>query len=129
MAFLRSGSALSLAGLSFVAAVACGSDPAAPPGKGSGSNATLEEVQTSCNAFAARLCESARPCCEQQGTFDQAACVSSFIQGVCTPSAQLAAAGIVKYDASSEEPCLAAHERAHDVCYADWEELLALRAD
>ena len=112
-------------------ALGCGSDPAGPPAKGagSGSNATLEEVQTSCNAFAAQLCESAQPCCEQGGTFDHDACVSSFIEGVCTPSAQLAAAGIVTYDAASEAPCLAAHQRAHDVCYADWEGLLAIRAD
>src|SRR4051794_7947661 len=100
-------------------ALGCGSDPAAQPqGKGSGSNATLEEVQRSCEEFAARLCESAEPCCEQQGTFDHAACVASFIAGVCTPSAQLAAAGIVIYDASSEDACLAAHARAHDTCYA-----------
>jgi len=110
-------------------ALGCGSDPAAPKARGTGSNATLEEVQTSCDAFAERLCESAGPCCEQGGTFDHDTCVSSFIEGVCTPSAQLAAAGIVTYDASSEEPCLAAHQRAHDVCYADWEELLAIRAD
>jgi len=129
MAFLGSGSAFSLAALSLLAALGCGSDPAAPKGKGSGSNATLEEVQSACNEFAARLCESARPCCEQRGSFDQDACVSSFIEGVCTPSAQLAAAGIVTYDASSEDACLAAHQRAHDVCYADWEELMALRAD
>jgi hypothetical protein len=112
-------------------AFACGSDPAAAPakGNGSGSNATLEEVQRSCEAFAARLCESAEPCCEQGGTFDHAACVDSFIEGVCTPSAQLAAAGLVVYDASSEDACLAAHQRAHDTCYADWEELMAIRAD
>jgi len=110
-------------------ALGCGSDPAAPKGTGSGSNATLEEVQTSCNAFAARLCESAGPCCEQGGGFDEDECVRSFIEGVCTPAAQLAAAGLVTYDASSEEPCLAAHRRAHDVCYADWEGLLEIRED
>jgi hypothetical protein len=132
MAFLGSeahlAGAFSLVALCFVV-LGCGSDPTAPKGKGSGLNDTLEEVQSACNEFAARLCESARPCCEQGGTFDEDACVSSFIEGVCTPSAQLAAAGFVTYDASSEASCLAAHQRAHDVCYADWEELVAIRAD
>lgn len=111
-------------------AFGCGSDPAAPSnGKGADSAATFEEVLRSCEGFADRLCESAGPCCEQKGSFDHATCVSSFIEDVCIPAAQLAAAGIVVYDASSEDACLAAHQRAHDICYADWDELMAIRAD
>ncbi|HEV8547829.1 MAG TPA: hypothetical protein VGQ57_02355, partial [Polyangiaceae bacterium] len=110
-------------------ALGCGSDPAAPRPPPSSSKSTLEEVQSSCDAFAERLCASAQPCCEQSGAFDQQDCVDSFVQSVCTPTAQLAAAGIVSYDASSEDSCLAAHQRAHDVCMADWQELMAIRRD
>jgi hypothetical protein len=117
------------AALLALAALGCGSDPAPKPAGHGANNTTLETVQNACNEFAARLCASARSCCEQSGTFDEEGCVSSFIASVCTPSAQLAAAGFVTYDASSEAGCLAAHQRAHDVCYADWEALNAIRKD
>jgi len=127
---MRSLSRVPVAVLCALAGLGCGSDPEqAPAGRGSNTNTTLETVQKACNAFAARLCAGARPCCEQAGTFDEEACVSSFIASVCTPSAQLAAAGFVTYDAASEEPCLAAHQRAHDICYADWETLNEIRRD
>jgi hypothetical protein len=109
-------------------ALGCGSDPApatAPPATAN----TNFDVENGCRAFAERLCASAEPCCEQGGPFDLEQCVNSYVEKVCTPAAQLVAAGFATYDASSEEACLAAHQRAHDVCYADWEELLAIRRD
>jgi hypothetical protein len=48
---------------------------------------------------------------------------------VCTPSAQLVAAGVATYDASAEEACLAAHQHAYDVCVADWDTTMALRRE
>jgi hypothetical protein len=127
---MRSFSRPRAAALLALVGLGCGSDPEPQPaGRGSNTTTTLETVQTACNAFAAELCASARPCCEQAGAFDEAGCVSSFIESVCTPSAQLAAAGFVTYDPSSEKGCLAAHQRAHDICYADWETLNEIRRD
>ena len=127
---MRSFSRGARAALCAFAALGCGSDPEPKPAaRGSNTNTTLETVQNACSEFAARLCAGARPCCEQAGAFDEEACVTSFIEDVCTPSAQLAAAGFVTYDASSEDRCLAAHQRAHDICYADWETLNEIRRD
>ncbi len=111
-------------------ALACGSDPAPTTAKQSGSSAdTLAEVLDACTAFAGRLCESAAPCCEQAAPFVADDCVAEFVEGVCTPAAQLVAADLATYDASAEDDCLAAHARAHDACVVDWEQIVAIRRD
>lgn len=118
-----------LAGLAVVAA--CGSDPATPSkGHQAGSSGdVLEEVLAACTAFGEELCASAGPCCEQSGEFVADDCVAQFVEDVCTPSAQLVAAGQATYDASAEEACLTAHQHAYDVCVADWETTMTLRRE
>src|ERR1051325_3463211 len=116
--------------LSCALLAACGSDPAPNKSTQAGSSGeVLDEVLDACTAFAQRLCESAAPCCEQSAPFVEDDCVSSFVEDVCTPSAQLVASELATYDASAEDDCLAAHARTNQTCVAAWEETVAIRRD
>jgi hypothetical protein len=118
------------AGWCALLALACGSDPAPSTAQQSGSSGdVLAEVLEGCTAFAEKLCESARPCCEETAPFVADDCVTAFVEEVCTPAAQLVAAELATYDASAEDACLAAQQRAHEACVADWEQIVALRRD
>jgi hypothetical protein len=111
---------------------ACGSDddggPKAPamPGNSTSDAAVLR----ACTSFAERLCAGAEACCtSSEGSFSQAGCVDAMAAELCVPAAQLVAAGRAEYDASAEEACLAAHQRAHDTCVPDWDEIVASRRE
>ncbi len=134
-----SGDAVALAltlAFAFVAApvvTACGSDKPAPTRAAqTGTQAdVLDQVLADCTDFGTRLCAAAAPCCTQASStpFDEDSCVATYVEQVCTPSAQLVAAGLATYDASSADACLAAHQSAYDTCIADWEQTVAIRRE
>jgi hypothetical protein len=109
---------------------ACGSDPAPAKSAQVGTSSdVLDEVLSDCTDFGRRLCESAAPCCEQAAPFVEDDCVATYVANVCTPSAQLVAAGLATYDATAADDCLAAHQRAYSTCVADWDETVAIRRE
>ena len=57
------------------------------------------------------------------------ASVDAIAADLCVTAAQLVAAGRAEYDASAEEGCLAAHQRSHDACVPDWDEIVASRRE
>ena len=119
-----------LAFVGFALLSACGSDPAQKKsGQAGTSNDLLEQVLSECTAYAEQLCASAATCCNRVTSFVPDACVSHYVEKVCTPSAQLVAAGLATYDASAADGCLAAHQSAYDTCLADWEETVAIRME
>jgi hypothetical protein len=100
-----------------------GAEPAEP-------DPIIAEVRQRCADFAARLCASAADCCESTGrAFSAESCASSFIGDFCGPASQVVGAHLATYHPESEEPCLAAWERAHATCVADWSEIIEIRRD
>lgn len=125
---------LGVLGLWLVAfgAVACGSDAAEDRAPTKTNEDDPADVLAACTNFAERLCGEAalRECCESTGgAFDEAACVADFVDGTCQIAADLVREGLAAYDASAEEPCLAAYARSNATCVADWEELVAIRRE
>jgi hypothetical protein len=120
-----------LGALSCVAlALACGSDPATPKaGQHGTSNDVLGQVEMECTDYARRLCQSAAACCNRVTTFVEDDCVDYYVAQVCVPSAQLVAAGLATYDATSADDCLAAQQRSFDICLATWDQEVAIRLD
>ena len=56
--------------------------------------------------------------------------MSAFVSSVCVPASQLVAAGHATYDDTSQDGVSRRPpEGAHDVCYTDWEGLMAIRRD
>jgi len=109
---------------------ACGSDPVTKKsGQAGTSSDLLDQVLTECTDYAGELCASAAACCSQVTTFVPNDCVSHYVEKVCTPSAQLVAAGLATYDSTAADGCLAAHQSAYDTCFADWEETIAIRME
>jgi hypothetical protein len=116
---------------SALALFACGSDPAPKPTthEADSQSDVLEQVLADCTDFGRRLCAAAAPCCQQAAPFVADDCVTTYVENVCTPSAQLVAAGFATYDPSSADACFAAHERAYAECVVDWDETVALRRE
>jgi hypothetical protein len=118
---------------SALALTACGSSDDHTPAKSAQAGTQtdlLEQVLADCTDFGARLCAAAAPCCTQASpSFDEDDCLASYVQHVCTPSAQLVAAGLATYDASAADACLAAHLSSYETCVADWEQTVAIRRE
>ncbi len=116
-----------------LALAACGSSDAHTPTRSAQAGTqtdVLEQVLSDCTDFGTRLCAAAAPCCTQASpSFEQDDCVATYVEKVCTPSAQLVAAGLATYDASSADACLAAHQSSYDTCVADWEATVAIRRE
>jgi hypothetical protein len=55
--------------------------------------------------------------------------VEALVANLCETAAQLVAAGRAEYDAGAEEACLAAHQRSHDACVPDWDEIVSSRQE
>lgn len=128
-----SGDVTALALVAVWALCACGSSDTHTPTKSAQAGTQtdlLEQVLSECTDFGSRLCAAAAPCCSQASPlFDQDECIATYVEKVCTPSAQLVAAGLATYDASSADACLAAHQSSYDTCVADWEETVAIRRE
>lgn len=124
---LATGLVLALASLT----AACGSDDEGTPAPVTPVNMTSDaEVLQACTSFAEQLCAGAESCCTSSaGSFSQAACVEAMVADLCETAAQLVASGRAEYDAGAEAACLAAHQRSHDTCVPDWDELTAIRRD
>ena len=114
-----------------LALTACGSEPAPQHHAVQTGTQTdvLEQVLSECTDFGRRLCESAQPCCEQAAPFVADDCVTTYVENVCMPSAQLVAAGFATYDPTSADACLDAHTRAYAECVVDWDETVAIRRE
>lgn len=124
---LATGLSLALAGFT----AACGSDDGEKPAPRTPVNTTSDSaVLRACTSFAERLCAGAEACCTStvEG-FSPDGCVQAMVADLCETAAQLVAAGKAQYDASAEEPCLAAQQRSHDTCVPDWAELVAIRRE
>jgi hypothetical protein len=115
-----------------LALAACGSDPAPKPASstqvGTQSD-VLDQVLAECTDFGRRLCAAAEPCCAQSAPFVLDDCVATYVQQVCTPSAQLVAAGYATFDPTSADACLAAHASSYAECVVDWDETVAIRRE
>jgi hypothetical protein len=124
---LASGLSLALAPFT----LGCGSDDAPPPAPVTPVNMTRDPaVLMACTSFAERLCAGAEDCCtSSEGSFSQQGCVDAIVADLCETAAQLVAAGRAVYDANAEDACLAAHQRSHDTCVPDWDEIVAFRRD
>ncbi|HTQ02309.1 MAG TPA: hypothetical protein VMI54_00580 [Polyangiaceae bacterium] len=123
-------------GAALVALTACGSpshDHEQPTKAAQTGTQTdvLDQVLSDCTDFGTRLCAAAAPCCAQatSAPLDQDACVETYVEHVCMPSAELVAAGLATYDGSSADACLAAHQASYDTCLADWDETVAIRRE
>jgi hypothetical protein len=119
-----------------VAAVALGSvscDGEEAPPKGASppdEDAKVVAARERCAGFAARMCESAAPCCEQTtGAIVVEDCTNDMVTEFCGNAVQLVAAGVATYNADSEDACLAAWSRAHAICDPDWDEFLEINRD
>jgi hypothetical protein len=110
---------------------ACGSDDGAPRAPVTPVNTTSDpEVLRACTSFAERLCAGAEACCTSSvGGFSQEGCVDTIVGDLCETAAQLVAAERAEYDASAEDACLAAHQRSHDTCVPDWDEIVSSRRE
>lgn len=107
-----------------------GANRQAPAPVPEGEGPTREEVLDACEAFARSYCESMSDCCDSvYGAHDTVACQEAFENTVCRPGADAVVAGQATFDADAAEPCLAAYSVAFDTCQADWDTVLALRAD
>ncbi len=125
--FLAAGLPLVLASL----LPGCGSDGGTSPNRPPPVNTTSDpEVLRACTSFAERLCAGSAECCmSTEGRFSQEFCVDELVADLCTTAAQLVASGRAEYDVSAEDACLAAHQRSHDMCVPDWDELGVIRRD
>jgi hypothetical protein len=122
------------AGLSLALApvtVGCGSDDPLPPPPVTPVNMTSDpQVLMACTSFAERLCAGAEQCCTSSaGRFSQEDCVDGIVADLCETAAQLVASGRAEYDSGAEDACLAAHQRSHDTCVPDWDEIVSFRRE